>query len=290
MYEEIEGDLIQKFEKDIRTVGEKKAKRKLIWNAIRFFRPGIVLRNKFSFELNYWDMFANHLKFAIRAFLKDKFFSGLNLLGLALGITVSIILLLILQNDFTYDQHYANHKRIYRLGAHYQITGTDALIGSTARELAPILRDVYPEIEAMVRIKTFDRQLVKEESKGPDKIFYEENIAQTDSSYFKIFSHEFIAGDIATCLADPHNVVITAFMAKKYFNTDSPLDKTLLINNEIRKVTAVIRDLPENTHLKFDFLLSGLPEIRPDWDFTMKWQTHIPRLLEPGCLYLFIAT
>ena len=235
-------------------------------------------------------MFANHLKFAIRAFLKDKFFSGLNLLGLALGITVSIILLLILQNDFTYDQHYANHKRIYRLGAHYQITGTDALIGSTARELAPILRDVYPEIEAMVRIKTFDRQLVKEESKGPDKIFYEENIAQTDSSYFKIFSHEFIAGDIATCLADPHNVVITAFMAKKYFNTDSPLDKTLLINNEIRKVTAVIRDLPENTHLKFDFLLSGLPEIRPDWDFTMKWQTHIPRLLEPGCLYLFIAT
>ena len=268
--EEIEGDLLQKFERDIKSFGEGKAKRRLMWNTIRFFRPGIVLRNKFSMELNQLDMLLNNFKFAIRAFRKDKFFSGLNILGLALGIAVSIILLLILQNDFTYDQHYANHQKIYRLGAHYQIEGTDTYIGSTPRELAPILRESYPEIEELVRIKTFDRQLVKENSKGSEKVFYEENIAQADSTYFKVFKHEFIAGDIMTCLNDPHNVVITEAIARKYFNTIAPLDKTLLIDNEIRKVSGVVANFPENTHFKFDFLLSGLTELRPGWDNTMK--------------------
>jgi len=288
LLEEIEGDLIQKFERDVIAFGKSKAKRRLIWNAIRFFRPGIILRNKFSMKLNQLDMLVNNLKFAIRAFQKDKFFSGLNILGLALGIAVSIILLLILQNDFTYDQHYANYKKIYRLGAHYQIEGTDAYIGSTARELAPILREAYPEIEELVRIKTFDRQLVRENSQGSEKVFYEENIAQADSTYFKIFQHEFIAGDATTCLEDPHNVVITENIARKYFDNSDPLDKTLLVNNEIRKVSGVIANFPENTHFKFDFLLSGLAEIRPDWDYTMKDGKPIPLVFWNPDVYTYL--
>jgi putative ABC transport system permease protein len=247
-----------------------KAKRIFLWEAIRFFRPGIILRNKFSLELNPLDMFLSQMKFSVRILLKDKFFSVLNIFGLALGIVVGIVLLLILQSDFTYDQHYANHRRIYRLGAHYQIPGTDAHIGATARELAPILLDTYPEIEALVRIRTLDHQLVKMTGKGSEKAMYEENVIQADSSYFKVFTHEFIAGDVTTCLSDPHHVVITESTARKYFDTRNPLDKTLQINNEIKKVTAVIKDLPDNTHLKFDFLISGLAEMREGWDFTMK--------------------
>lgn len=215
-------------------------------------------------------MLITHLKFAIRAFLKDKFFSGLNVLGLALGISVSIVLLLIFQSDFTYDQHYAKHDRIYRLGSRYEMPGTNENIGSTARELTPIVKETYPEIEEIVRIKTFNHLLIKNESAEGQRLFYEEKVAQTDSTYFKIFDHAFIAGDVASCLLDPHSVVITESMAKKYFNSSDALDKTLIINNESRKVTAVIADFAEDTHLKFDFLLAGLPEIRPDWDFTMK--------------------
>jgi len=288
LYEGIEGDLLEQFDREVKVLGAKRAKRRLGWNVLKFFRPGIILRNKISFELNQWDMLRYHLKFALRAFLKDKFFSGLNLLGLALGIAVSIVLLLIVQNDFTYDQHYAGHQRIYRLGAHYRIPGTDAFIGTTARELAPILMETYPEIEAMVRIQTFDRQLVKENDGGIEKAFYEEQIVQTDSSYFTLFSHEFVTGDRATCLRDPHNVVITESIAGKYFSTDNPLDKTLLINNEIRKVTAVIRDLPENTHLHFDFLLAGLPEIRPTWDITVKDGKPIPLVFWNPDVYTYL--
>ncbi|MCW5910494.1 MAG: ABC transporter permease [Cyclobacteriaceae bacterium] len=270
LYEEIEGDLIQKFHRDVQAYGERKAKRKLLWNVIRFFRPGIILRNKFSVELNQWDMLRYHLKFSIRIFLRNKFFSTLNILGLSLGIAVGIILLLILQNDLTYDQHYANQKRIYRLGSHYKITGVDEYIGITARELGPVLKEGFPEIEAMTRIIRMDRQLVRKEDDEEEKAFYEDRLIQADDAYFQLFDHEFIYGDVNTCLNNRHSVVITQSMAKKYFNDPDPLGKTLVINHVPRGITGVIRDIPENTHLKFDFLLSGLDEIRENWTSTIE--------------------
>src|SRR6187551_2362342 len=102
LVEEIEGDLIEKFEKDLNPSDRlersdqywrRRAKRRLIWNTVRFFRPGIVLRNKVSFGLNSIDMWLQQLKFSMRVLMKEKFFSVLNILGLALGISVSIILL-----------------------------------------------------------------------------------------------------------------------------------------------------------------------------------------------------
>src|SRR5882762_5061958 len=96
-------------------------------------------------------MFRSNLKFFIRIFLKDKFFSALNVLGLALGIGMSILLLLILQNDLNYDKYYAKHNRIYRLGGHLVGTGIDVRVARSARELGSILKEEYPEIEAVVR-------------------------------------------------------------------------------------------------------------------------------------------
>ena len=90
-------------------------------------------------------MLRTHLKFFIRVFLKDKFFSLLNILGLALGIAVSIILLLILQHDLNYDKHYANHERIYRVGGHLQATGLEFRGARSSRELGDILREEFPE-------------------------------------------------------------------------------------------------------------------------------------------------
>ncbi len=215
-------------------------------------------------------MLRYHLKFSIRIFLRNKFFSTLNILGLSLGIAVGIILLLILQKDLTYDQHYANQKRIYRLGSHYKVTGIDEYIGITARELGPVLKEGFPEIETLTRIIRMDRQLVQKEGDEEEKAFYEDRLIQADTSYFQLFDHEFIYGDVNTCLNDRNSVVITQSMSKKYFNDPDPLGKTLTINHVPRSVTGVIRDIPENTHLKFDFLLSGLAETREDWASTME--------------------
>src|SRR5690348_3404747 len=86
LLEEIEGDLIQRYEKDLRLVGERPARRRFVWNAIRFFRPGIVFRNKFSFQLIDSIMWRNNLKVAVRSAIRHKEFSTINIAGLATGI------------------------------------------------------------------------------------------------------------------------------------------------------------------------------------------------------------
>ena len=210
-------------------------------------------------------MFRNHLKFATRVFLKDKFFSSLNILGLALGIAVSIILLLVLQNDLTYDKHHVNHERIFRLGGHLSATGVDFRSARSARELGRILQEELPEVEAFVRANNWDHTLVKyQPAEGGERAFYEENIVRTDSNYFQVFTHEFISGNPKTCLTDINTLVMSETTAHRYFGNEPALDKTLLVGNETYKVTGVIKDVPENTHLKFDVLLSQLPRDR-DW-------------------------
>lgn len=204
-------------------------------------------------------MLRTHLKFATRVFLKDKFFSVLNILGLALGIAVSVILLLILQNDLTYDQYHVNHERIFRLGGHLKATGVDARLARSARELGNILKEEFPEVENYARANSWDRTLVKYEDRdGTEKAFYEEGIVRTDSTYFQIFSHKFISGNPKTCLRDLNTLVVTKTTAQRYFGQEDPLEKSLFIDGQSWKVTGVIEDVPENTHLKFDILLSRL--------------------------------
>ncbi len=276
LYEEIEGDLLQRFQYDLKTRGRAMADWRLFWSACRFFRPGIVLRNQFSPNLNVTDMLFAHLKFSVRVFLGDKFFSILNILGLALGIAVGIILLLMLQSDLNYDKHYSRQQNIYRLAAHYKIPGTEEDVGRSARELGPILRSEYPEIQSLTRIRNFEERLVRSGGDVDAKAFYEHRVVQTDSEYFRVFDHKFIHGDERTCLKGIHGVVITRSAAFKYFDTIDALNKTIQIDGEDWIVTGIIEDLPDNTHLKFDFLLSGLPEQREDWDKTMENGKPIP--------------
>jgi putative ABC transport system permease protein len=258
--EEIEGDLTEVFIKQAE-INPRQAKRAFTWSVIKYFRPEFIKSMKRTRRINQLDMFFNNLKFSIRVFLKDKSFSVLNILGLALGITVSILLLLILQNDLNYDKHYANHSRIYRLGGHIQATGLDAKVARSARELAPILKDEFPEVQEAVRANSWGRTLVKYQPKeGDEKSFYEENIVRADSTYFSVFTHSFIAGNPQTCFKGLDNLVITKSVADKYFGSADPLDQVLIIDNQQRKVTAVIQDLPENTHLKFNILISNFRE------------------------------
>jgi putative ABC transport system permease protein len=209
-------------------------------------------------------MLQTQLKFFIRVFLKDKFFSILNILGLALGIAVSIILLLILQHDLTYDQHYANHQNTYRLGGHLQATGVDFQVARSARELGAILKDEFPEVQAFTRVNNWDHTLVKYERQGEEVAYYEEDLIRTDSTFFTVFQHDFIAGNEKTALNLLNSVVITQSTATRYFGTEDALDKTLTIDGQAWKVTGIINDLPDNTHLKFNFILSGLAKTR-EW-------------------------
>ncbi|WOK08860.1 FtsX-like permease family protein [Imperialibacter roseus] len=205
-------------------------------------------------------MLRNHLIFALRLFLKDSVYSVLNILGLALGITVGIILLLFLQGELTYDQHFAKHKQIYRFTNHLKADGADFNTANTPRELAPILKADLPEVLEYVRFLGYGESMVEYKTQdGVLKQFYEDKIWRADSNMFSMFDHTFFEGDPKSCLEGPGKVVITKTIAQKYFGDEEAVGKLLIFpEGDTRKVTAVISDLPDNTHLKYEILLSHI--------------------------------
>lgn len=227
----------------------------------------------------------NHLRFAIRVFLKDKFFSVLNILGLALGIAVSVILLLILQNDLNYDQYHVNHKRIYRLGAHTWAPGVDFRSARASRELNGILEEEIADVQAVVRANSWSRTMVKyQPSGGDEQSWYEEDIVRLDSNYFSVFTHRFVAGDPATCLDEANTVVLSESTARKYFGDEPALDKMLIVDTELFKVTGVIEDVPGNTHLKFSLALSQFG----NRDWAMKDGAYVSEVFWNPDVYMYL--
>src|SRR5690606_33578339 len=112
--EEIEGDLLQRYERDLKKYGEKRARKKLLWNVIRFCRPGIVLRHKPNFSRNNFYMLSNYFKVASRIMIRNKAYSFINISGLAFGITGAALLFLWISHEFSYDQFHADKHRIYK--------------------------------------------------------------------------------------------------------------------------------------------------------------------------------
>lgn len=206
-------------------------------------------------------MLINHLKFAFRMFLKDGIYPWLNVLGLALGISTGILVLLYLQYDSTYDKHHKNHKNIYRLVNHLQATGASFDVAQTARELAPLLKDEFPEIQNYARFESYYNPMLSHvSSSGEETRHYVDKVYETDSSVLSVFTHQFVEGNSETALSSPNKMIITEKVANTFFGNESALNKELTIDDsEPYEVTGVIRELPGNTHLKYDVLVSQLP-------------------------------
>lgn len=204
-------------------------------------------------------MLKNLVKIAIRSLLKDKAYSAINILGLTIGITCSLFLLLYIMDELSYDRYHVNAKNIYRVVSDIKEPDNAFTWAVAQRPLGPELRDTYPEIKYAVRFDGTGRTLYK----NGDKQFYENNFYLTDSAVFEMFTYEFLAGDSKTAMYAPFSMVITEKIAKKYFgNAADALNQTLTNQqNEVFKITGVIKDVPLNSHFLFDALIS--PATRP---------------------------
>ncbi|MEM8966567.1 MAG: FtsX-like permease family protein, partial [Bacteroidota bacterium] len=203
-------------------------------------------------------MLRTYFKFAIRTFWKDKFYTLLNIIGLAIGIAVSIIILLYLQNDLTYDQHHVKYEQIYRLVTNVKGPGVEFHTASAAREMGPMLSEDFPEILSFVRLQGMGRVLVTVPGSGEESMYNEEDWGRADSTIFNVFTHPFLAGNPVTALKERNSIVLTESLARKYFGEEEALGKALLLyeSKENFTVTGVIEDLPDNSHVKFDALVS----------------------------------
>ncbi len=227
-------------------------------------------------------MIKNYLTIAWRNLVKNKVFSSINIVGLAIGLASFILIALYVVDELSYDQYNNKADRIYRINSYIKFGGTELKMAVSSDAMGTALKKDYPEVEDYVRFyNSSGSKLVK---KG-NQFINEDNVVHADSTLFNVFTLPVLSGDTRTALNDPNTVVITESTAKKYFGTtDNVVGKTIETNENnstLYKITAIIRDIPHNSHFHFDFIFS-MKNVDYRWGnyVSHNFQTYI--LLRPG--------
>lgn len=204
-------------------------------------------------------MLKNYLILAFRNLVKDKFYSLINILGLTIGVTCGMLLLLYVTDELSYDRHHAKASQIYRIVSY--ITEPEKINNwvSTQPPLVKTLKQDYPFVESYVRFFGNGRVMFRQ----GEKRFYEEDIYSTDSTVFDVFTHKFVEGDPKIALDEPGSIVLTQKVATRFFGKNSAIGQILRTDDTTSyKVTGVIEDVPKNSHLTFNALMSLNPDQR----------------------------
>ena len=199
-------------------------------------------------------MIKNYFKIAFRNLWKQKAFSLINILGLTVAMSACFLIFLYVRFELSYDSQHAKGDRIFKIVTDIK-TPTEVInAGGPSWAAPPNAKDEFSEIEEFVRFAGGDNILVRKD----DKKFQEENAAWADSAFFKVFDFPLIKGDRNTALKAPFSIVLSETTAKKYFADADPIGQTLLVTGEAfpAKVTGVMKDIPENSHIKADLILS----------------------------------
>jgi putative ABC transport system permease protein len=225
-------------------------------------------------------MFKNVLLIFFRNLSKKKSYYSINIIGLSISLGTALAIILYVSHELSYDQYHTKKNRIYRV---IQGGESDEQSSSVPFPTGPSLLNDYPDIiEEATRLFNFQASslgIVVEEN-GEKKVFNEPRLFFADSAYFRIFTHQFIVGNANECLTGPGRIVVTEKMANKLFRTTDVIGKTVKFEGKYDMIiTAVIKDVPDNSHFKFDYLASfsslqtifekGIPE--KNWYWNPVW-------------------
>jgi putative ABC transport system permease protein len=208
-------------------------------------------------------MIKNLLKTAVRHIRKHLGYSLLNILGLTLGITSALFLIIYVSDELSYDRYHKNADRIYRVST--KITEPDDQFTWIVAQIpmGPQVVQDYPEVQSFVRFFNMPRALYKYE----DKEYNEENFYYADSTLFDIFTYKVIKGEVRSAVKDPGKIVLTRSVATRYFGDADPIGKILKTGNTSFEVTGVIENVPSNSHFRFDAVSArnNLPKQMGSW-------------------------
>jgi putative ABC transport system permease protein len=236
-------------------------------------------------------MFKNYLKIALRNIRRYKGYSFINIAGLAIGMTCCLLIMLYVNQELRYDRFHKNAHRIYRVAMESTTPEGKNRTAASMFPLAPAFKMDYPEVEQMARILFWSSNSL---IKSGDKTFFEKRFVFADNELFDIFTFPVIKGKKDNPLADKSSIVITKSIAEKYFGKENPIGKILQYDNRYNfQVTAVIDDIPVNSHFHFDFAapISVVDKDMIDFDFNT-WSgvfgtyTYmlLPENISPGSL------
>ena len=253
-HEEVEGDLDELFDHNLSSFGLKTARRRYWGDVFKHFNwYFITKRNSSNSSQNIFDMWTSYMKIALRNMLKSKRYTTMNVMGLGVGMACAMLILIYALHEVSYDKFHEKAERTYII--HTTFGGGGETIGSAPNIMMPTLLSEIPDIETGVRI--FNRGAYRPYTiKYKENVFQEDRLFHVDSTFFDVFSFELLKGDKKNSLIAPRSIVLTEEMAVKYFGNEDPMGKTLRIGTRSDyQVTGVLKSLPSNSHMHFDFLV-----------------------------------
>jgi putative ABC transport system permease protein len=198
-------------------------------------------------------MIGNYIKTAFRNLRKQKGYAFINIVGLAIGMACCILISLFILYQLSYDKYNEHADQIYRLCSEIQAGKDITTLPISNAPVGPVLKDDYPEVLSVVRLKTRERIPIKYK----DRLFYEDGILWADNSIFEVFTFPMIDGNPQDALNRAYTVVLTKTLAEKYFGDEEPIGKVLKLNNQQNfTVTGIVEDVPPNSHFTFKMLCS----------------------------------
>jgi putative ABC transport system permease protein len=254
LLDHIEGDLIEVYQQRSEKLGKRKADIKFILDVLLLFRPRIIKPMEGYQNLNTYGMYKNYFKISIRNIFKHKMISLINVFSLAIGLAACVAIYLFVSDEQSFDAFHSKKKNIYRLDEVQKFTGTnEQKVALTMPGMGPALKHDFPEVQSYVRLWLRGKQLIIKE----DTKHLIDNVMVADSTFFDVFNFPLTQGDINTCLDRPLTILLTESTALKFFKTSGEaLNNTVSWDGRDYEVTGILKDIPENSHIQFEALLS----------------------------------
>ncbi len=268
--EEVLGDLEEKFYRNLKVNSLYRSRIHYWYQAINYFRLFALKRSKPKY-FNQTVMVKNYFFTAFRNISKNKFHASLNILSLAIGIAACIVIFLFIREERSFDTQHSLSENIYRLCEVQSFPGTNTQkVALSMPGMAPAFLSDFPEVRDFTRYWGMGKRMWE---RGDKRILLEQG-ARVDSSFLILFDFEMISGDRKEALVEPNSIVITRETALKFFDDLDVLGESLVWNEDSYEITGVIEDIPEQSHLQFDLLMSFTTYTSQDPELNNRWGSN----------------
>jgi putative ABC transport system permease protein len=249
--EDLIGDLNEYFDRNVRSIGPRRAKLIYIIDAFKFFRSYTVRRPKFVNLFINWIMIGSYIMTSARNLMRSKLFSFINIVGLAISMSVGLLLIAFVLDLRSYDRFHKNGERIYRITN--VVTSNreqSSKYASTSIKTGKLIREKVTGVEEVAIVRDFSQDAKVGDNILPIRGFWAE------SSLFRIFTFPMLEGNPDRALKDPYSIVLTETAARKLFGNESALGKAIKFDTLAYQVTGVMKDVPFFSHINFEALVS----------------------------------
>jgi putative ABC transport system permease protein len=259
--EAVLGDMIEIYERRVGTLGKRRADLLFIWNVITFLQPFAIRKKSTLIHTNHIAMFRSNIKIAWRAMLRQRMYAAIKVGGFALGLATCIVIAVFIRHELSYDKHYKDGARIYRLYNEFKAEKLEHWLSFPA-SAASIIKHDFPEVEKSARLIPYEwfdggDNLIRRDDQTEDT--FEAGFVYADQELLDILEIPMVYGQREHALDKPNTIVISRRIAEKYFPNEDPTGKIFILNEDKTKpftIGGVMENFSPYSHLQYDFLLT----------------------------------